>query len=129
MAEPTFTCIRKECINHNDDAYHVETHLCFVCGAEFDPSPELRAQQCPECGWYRCPRCGGCQCSLNEHDRKWIDEVCSVYCHHLESMADIKVSALPETDNPHVKRGLGLQCYFCKRWASIKLERYRETAV
>lgn len=129
MAEPTFSCIRKDCIHNPEDAYHIETHWCFVCGAEFDPSPDMLLQQCPQCRWYKCPSCGGCQCSLSEHDQVWVNEVFSVYCHNLEAMADISVAQLPDTDNPHVKKGLGLQFYFCKRWAALKLGRYQETGL
>lgn len=127
MAEPTFSCIRRECIKSDIDAYHAETHVCFVCGEQFDVPPEMRLRQCPECLWYKCPACDGCQCSLDEEDQQWMTRVFEEFCHDVEKMADIDVGGLPDTNNSNVKLGLGLQFYFCKRWANLKLGRYEET--
>lgn len=129
MTEPVFLCIRKECIHNDEDAYHFETHLCFVCGTEFDPTPELRVEQCDICGWYRCPDCNGCQCSLSDADQGWMRSMFETYCYNVEAMAEIEVGKLPATVNSNVKIGLGLQFYFCKRWANLKLGRCKETCL
>lgn len=114
-------CIRKACIQDPDDLYHVESHVCFVCGAEFEPVPNMVQDICPTCGWYQCPVCAGCRCSLSEADAAWVDAIRSSYCQDVELMARINVGDLPDTDNPNVKAGLGIQLRFCRRWAIEQL--------
>ena len=115
-------CIRKDCIADPDDPYHHESHLCFVCGYEFDPVPPMvETALCAVCNWYACPQCGGCRCSLDDHDQQWIDTVRATYCHDIEKMAAVRVSDLPDTHNPWARRGLGLQLRFCRRWARATL--------
>jgi hypothetical protein len=110
-------CIRKSCIEDPDDLYHVESHVCFVCGAEFEPTPGMIQQICDECNWYNCPVCGGCKCSLSDSDAAWVDSIRASYCQSVNEMAGIRVKNLPDTDNPNVKLGLGIQLRFCRRWA------------
>jgi hypothetical protein len=114
-------CIRKECIENPDDLYHVESHVCFVCSAEFEPMPDMMQKICSVCGWYHCPVCDGCKCSLSETDAAWVDTIRSSYCQSVEKMATINVSNLPNTENPNVKLGLGIQLRFCRRWAIEQL--------
>lgn len=114
-------CIRKSCIKDPGDPYHFESHLCFVCGAEFDPSIELVGELCPSCGWLRCPFCGGCKCSLGYNDQRWIDYIKGSYCQDVGMMAKINVGMLPPTENPNVKLGLGIELRFCRRWANVQL--------
>ena len=115
-------CIRKECIENPKDSYHYEGHICFVCGAEFDPTVELLEKNlCPVCHWYKCPVCEGCKCSLSSKDQEWIDNIHNTYCRDIHKIVQINVSKLSETGNPSVKRGLGLQLYFCRTWALTKI--------
>lgn len=116
-------CIRSACIANDDDLYHVESHVCFVCGAEFDPTPDLRQEICSVCGWYRCPFCDGCECSLSREDAAWIDHIHTTACQSIADMANLNVGSLPETENPNVKVGLGMQLRFCRRWAIEQLRR------
>jgi hypothetical protein len=119
-------CIRKACIEDPNDLYHVESHACFVCGVEFEPSSEMVGEVCEACGWYRCPDCGGCQCSLSEADAAWMDDIRSTYCHNIEKMASVNVGDLPDTENPHVKMGLGMQLRFCRRWAIEQMRQLKD---
>lgn len=117
-----FDCIRKECIEDPDDAYHYESHKCFVCGEGFMPSVEVvNEEQCPECGWLTCPYCGCCKCDLKPEDQEWIDYVSKTYCQDRVRMAGINVSRLPDTVNRCVKEGLGMQLAFCKRWSAVRV--------
>jgi len=109
-------CIRKACIEDPNDLYHVESHMCFVCGAEFGPDAKMMERICPVCAWYQCPTCGGCKCSLSKVDATWVDRIRGTYCQDRELMAAIDVGALPDTENPNVKAGLGVQLRFCRRW-------------
>jgi len=116
-------CIRKECIENPDDLYHYESHVCFVCGAEWDPDPSLI---CAKCGWIKCPKCNGCRCSLSEADKAWVDNVFATYCQSIEAMAGVKVGGLADTENPNVKAGLGMQLRFCRRWANEQLRKRQD---
>jgi hypothetical protein len=116
-ANSEIRCIRRACIEDPEDLYHHESHTCFVCGAEFDPSPEMMGQICEVCNWYKCPTCGGCQCSLSPSDQAWMEAVRNTYCQDVGLMANLRLEDLPATDNPHVKEGLGMQLRFCRRWA------------
>ena len=117
-----FTCIRTECINDPVDAYHLETHKCFVCGGIFMPTPEMaEGERCPDCSWYECPFCGCCKCDLEQDDQDWIDDVFDTYCNSTRAMSRIRLGDLPDTMNPSVKDGLGMQLAFCKRWAAVRL--------
>lgn len=100
-------CIRKACIEDPNDLYHVESHACFVCGVEFEPSPEMVGEMCEVCGWYRCPDCGGCQCSLSEADAAWIDNIRSTYCQNIEKMASVNVGTFLTPKTLMLRRGWG----------------------
>lgn len=116
-----FNCIRKECIEDPDDAYHYETHKCFVCGEVFMPSVEMvEGEQCPKCGWLTCQACGCCKCQMGPEDREWVDNIFNKFCHSKARMAAINIGNLKPTTNPHVRDGLGMQLAFCKRWASVR---------
>ena len=118
----TFTCVRKECIEDLDDAYHYETHECFVCGEAFMPVPMMAIEgQCQVCGWYKCPTCEQCKCNLSENDQEWIDDIHKTYCKDVEAMATLSPHDLTPTENPFVREGLGLQLLFCKRWAAVRI--------
>lgn len=118
-------CIRRTCIEDPEDPYHDESHVCFVCGAEFEPSPEMLKRVCEVCHWYKCPTCGGCQCFLSANDQAWIESVRNIYCQDIDRMAGLRLENLPDTENPHVKEGLGTQLCFCRRWA---IEQIKGTA-
>jgi len=109
-------CIRKACIEDPKDPYHFEEHLCYVCGAAWDPVLS-EAPVCEQCGWLKCPACGGCKCSLSGHDRQWLDDIRSTLCQDVRLLAGVRVASLPDTDNPHLREGMSLQLRFCRRWA------------
>jgi hypothetical protein len=116
-ADALIRCIRRTCIEDPEDLYHYESHICFVCGAGFEPSPEMLKQVCEVCHWYKCPTCGGCQCSLSANDQAWIESVRNTCCQDIDLMASLRLEDLLDTENPHVKEGLGMQLRFCRRWA------------
>lgn len=116
-------CIRSGCIQDPNDEYHWEPHRCFVCGAPFFVSPNIVERCiCEQCNWAICPVCGGCKCSLSEQDQAWIDNVRETVCQSVQKMANVDPEMLADTDNGWVKKGLGLQLYFCKKWACVQLQ-------
>lgn len=116
-------CIRRECIADPNDLYHAESHICFVCGAEFDPSVELTDAPCEQCNWLCCPTCGCCKCSLSEADQAWLDGIRETVCQDLCDMVDIDLESIPMTENPNLYWGMTTQLRFCRRWATGELRR------
>ncbi len=122
-------CVREHCIADPGDAYHFEPHLCFVCGVQWDVTPELlETNLCPDCNWIKCPECGGCRCSLIPTSQKWLDSVRETYCQSVEALAAFRAEDLPNSDpwpacllRGLVLRGMTLQLMFCKRWARVEL--------
>jgi len=122
-------CVRKDCIADPRNPYHNEPHLCFVCGAQWYPTPELlETNLCPVCNWLKCPECGGCKCSLSPTEQVWVDHVRSTYCQSVDDLASFRKRDLPPIGGAAkpsqlLKTGLGLQLMFCARWARCELER------
>ena len=122
-------CVRKDCIADSRDPYHQEPHLCFSCGAQWYPTPDLlETNLCETCNWLVCPVCGGCKCTLSPAAQDWVDNVRNTYCQSVEELAAYREQDLPEVGGAareamQLKAGLGLQLMFCNRWARVELER------
>jgi len=108
-------CFRSEEIADPESDYHLEAHLCFICGAPFEPTPDLPV--CPVCNWYLCPDCGGCRCSLSPEDRRWLEFIREVFCQVPEVLAKTPLGLLPMTTNPNLRAGMMTQLYFCQKGA------------